>query len=649
MAPKTSPDRGSEPTLKRLARGPLPYIVIALAVLWVLASLTVRGPAPEKLTYTQFQQKLEAGEVKNVVIVESDQTVTGKLSDDRDYVAAYPADSQADMVKQIEAKGVPIDTHPPSSSFWGALLINLIPVVLIVGAFLWIMSQSQGGGGKVMQFGKSRHKTVGKDMPKTTFLDVAGVDEAIEELGEVKEYLESPAKFQAMGAKIPRGVLLVGPPGTGKTLLARAVAGEAGVPFFTISGSDFVEMFVGVGASRVRDLFEQAKAAAPAIVFIDEIDAVGRHRGAGLGGGHDEREQTLNQLLVEMDGFDQRSTVIIMAATNRPDILDPALLRPGRFDRQVIIDRPDLVGRKGILRVHSKGKPLDPSVDLDVIAKRTPGFTGADLANVINEGALLAARRNKQAVTNDELSEAIDRVMAGPERKTRVMSERERSMVAYHEAGHALVAYVLPNTDPVHKITVIPRGRALGYTLTLPEEDKFLMTREELTDELAMLLGGRVAEEIVVGDMTTGAQNDIERATKVARAMVTEYGMSDRMGPLALGTKQHEVFLGRDFSANPDYSPQVAYDIDSEIIRLIDQAHDEALEILNGHREHLDHIAEALLKHETIDKEQLITMLAGVEKRPQRDPNRGAGMAVARRSLDTRRRDNGPFTPGAVD
>jgi cell division protease FtsH len=444
-----------------------------------------------------------------------------------------------------------------------------------------------------------------------------------------------------MGAKIPRGVLLYGPPGTGKTLLARAVAGEAGVPFYSISGSDFVEMFVGVGAARVRDLFEQAKQNAPAIVFIDEIDAVGRHRGAGLGGGHDEREQTLNQLLVEMDGFDQRSAVILMAATNRPDILDPALLRPGRFDRHVVIDRPDLEGRKGILRVHARGKPLDPLVDLDVIARRTPGFTGADLSNVINEAALLAARRAKKAITMAELEEAIDRVIAGPERKTRIISDREKRVIAYHEGGHALAAYLLPNADPVHKITIVSRGQALGYTMTLPMEDKFLITRQEFIDELAMLLGGRVAEELVFGDITTGAQNDLERATKIARKMVTEFGMSDQLGPLTLGQKPEEVFLGRDFNAQPDYSDQVAFEIDSEIRRLIDEAHDEALDILTENRVHLDRIAQVLMERETIEKEELIELLDGLVKRPKRGS--GAGVAVARRSV---RPSSGTKPPG---
>jgi cell division protease FtsH len=459
----------------------------------------------------------------------------------------------------------------------------------------------------------------------------------------VKDYLQHPGKFQAMGAKIPRGVLLFGPPGTGKTLLARAVAGEAGVPFFSISGSDFVEMFVGVGAARVRDLFEQAKASAPAIVFVDEIDAVGRHRGAGLGGGHDEREQTLNQLLVEMDGFDQRSTVILMAATNRPDILDPALLRPGRFDRQVVVDRPDLEGRKAILRVHAKGKPLGPNVDLDVLARRTPGFTGADLSNAINEAALLAARRSKRGITMSEIEEAVDRVMAGPERKSRIMDERERRLIAHHEAGHALVAHVLPNTDEVHKITVIPRGRALGYTLTLPEQDRFLMTREQMRDELAMLMGGRVAEELTAGDVTTGAANDIERATKVARQMVTEYGMSDTIGPRTLGQKQGEVFLGRDLTAQPDYSDAVAFEIDQEVRLLIDEAHDVALEVLTEHRAKLDALSALLLERETLDREDVERFFADVERRSPRAPEvRGAGLAVSRQAT---RREEPPRDP----
>jgi cell division protease FtsH len=575
-----------------------------------------------------------------------DGKISGELSDGSTYEVAYVEGTQETLTAQLESEGVDVSADPQRGSALLGFLLQLIPVILIVGAFIFIMNQSQGGGGRVMQFGKARAKLVTKDQPKTSFQDVAGVDEAIEELQEVKEYLQNPAKFQAMGAKIPRGVLLFGPPGTGKTLLARAVAGEAGVPFYSISGSDFVEMFVGVGAARVRDLFEQAKQNAPAIVFIDEIDAVGRHRGAGLGGGHDEREQTLNQLLVEMDGFDQRTAVILMAATNRPDILDPALLRPGRFDRHVTIDRPDLEGRKSILRVHARGKPFEEGVDLDVVAKRTPGFTGADLSNVINEAALLAARWGKRAIGSKEIEEAIDRVMAGPERKSRVMSEREKRVIAYHEGGHALAAHVLPNTDPVHKISVIPRGRALGYTLTLPEEDKFMMTREELADELAMLLGGRVAEELIVGDVTTGAANDIERATKVARQMVTEYGMSDIIGPLTLGQKQHEVFLGRDFQAQPDYSDQVAFEIDNEVRRLIDEAHDEALDILQEHRQKLDQLAAILIERETLEREEVEQFLADVPKRSPRDlAVRGAGLAISRRAIRT---GGQPPTPGTI-
>jgi len=602
-----------------------------------------REPAGQSLNFSGFQSLVSGDRVKTATFLEGDQKIKGLLSDGTAYEVAYPAAVQEKLTEDLQTKGVVVAVDPQKGSAILSFLFQLIPVVLIIGAFIWIMNQSQGaGGGRVMQFGKSRAKIVSKDQPKTSFTDVAGVDEAIEELQEVKEYLQNPAKFQAMGAKIPRGVLLFGPPGAGKTLLARAVAGEAGVPFYSISGSDFVEMFVGVGAARVRDLFEQAKTNAPAIVFIDEIDAVGRHRGAGLGGGHDEREQTLNQLLVEMDGFDQRTAVILMAATNRPDILDPALLRPGRFDRHVVIDRPDLEGRKGILRVHARGKPFDETVALDTVAKRTPGFTGADLANVINESALLAARWGKKAIGMPEVDEAIDRVMAGPERKSRIMSDREKRVIAYHESGHALAAHVLPNTDPVHKISVIARGRALGYTLTLPEEDKFLMTREELSDELAMLLGGRVAEELIVGDITTGAANDIERATKIARQMVTEYGMSDMIGPLTLGQKQHEVFLGRDFATQPDYSEQVAFEIDNEVRRMIDQAHDEALEILQENRSKLDQMAALLIERETIDKEEVERLLTDVPKRAQRDQAvRGAGLAVSRRAVRAQR-EQGP-------
>jgi cell division protease FtsH len=617
-----------------LLRGPLLYLVVVLAALWLFVSVSGRGPAPNDITFTQLEDLASQGDVQSATFLERDQIVRGELAGGESYQAEYPIEFQDELVDSLQEAGVDVKADPQKGSTVVSVLINILPFVLLFGIFLFIFHQGQGGGNRVLAFGKSKARQVTKDQPKTTFEDVAGVDEAIEELREVKEYLESPIKFQAMGAKIPKGVLLFGPPGTGKTLLARAVAGEAGVPFFSISGSDFVEMFVGVGAARVRDLFEQAKTNAPAIVFIDEIDAVGRHRGAGLGGGHDEREQTLNQLLVEMDGFDTKTGVILMAATNRPDILDPALLRPGRFDRHVVIDRPDLEGRRGILSVHARGKPLDPDVDIDVLARRTPGFTGADLANVLNEAALLAARGSKRTITMSELEEAIDRVMAGPERKTRLISDREKRIIAYHEAGHALVAHVLPNADPVHKISIIPRGRALGYTQTLPTEDKFLVTRTEMVDELAMLLGGRVAEEMVIGDITTGAQNDLERATKIARGMITEYGMSDTLGPLTLGQKQGEVFLGRDFAAHPDYSDQVAFEIDTEIRRLIDEAHDEALEILQKERTKLNQIAAALIERETIEKEDLVKLLEGLGKRAPRNGHReGTGIAVARRSV----------------
>ena len=619
-----------------------------LLFLLVLSFMNRSGSTTD-LKFSDFQQQLADGKVATAQILEGDQKVAGKLQDGSSYTTTYLAEYADELQAQLDKAGVPNSTDAQRPNQWISTFITvLLPVILIGGLLFWFMQRTQAGGGRVMQFGRSKHKVVNKDQPKTTFADVAGVDEAIEELEEIKDFLQDPSKFQAMGAKIPRGVLLFGPPGTGKTLLARAVAGEAGVPFFQISGSDFVEMFVGVGAARVRDLFEQAKASAPSIVFIDEIDAVGRQRGTGMGGGHDEREQTLNQLLVEMDGFDQRSTVILMAATNRPDILDPALLRPGRFDRQVVIDRPDLEGRKAILRVHAKGKPFDRTVDLDVLARRTPGFTGADLANAINESALLAARRNKEAITMLEVEEAVDRVMAGPERKTRVMDEQERRLIAYHEGGHALVAHVLPNTDEVHKITVIPRGRALGYTLTLPEQDKFLMTREQLRDELAMLMGGRVAEEIVAGDVTTGAGNDIERATKVARQMVTEYGMSDIIGPRTLGVKQGEVFLGRDWGSTPDYSDAVAFEIDSEVRQLIDEAHDVALDILTEHRAKLDALAKLLVDQETLDREEVLAFFSDV---PRRDPRpseiRGHSLAVNRRAMKaTKDRPSSPGTLG---
>jgi len=507
----------------------------------------------------------------------------------------------------------------PKPSLLGSLLMTLLPFALIILLFVFLMNQVQGGGGRgVMQFGKSKAKLVSKDMPKTTFSDVAGCDEAIEELGEIKEFLQEPAKFQAVGAKIPKGVLLYGPPGTGKTLLARAVAGEAGVPFYSISGSDFVEMFVGVGASRVRDLFEQAKENAPAIVFIDEIDAVGRHRGAGMGGGHDEREQTLNQLLVEMDGFDVRGGVILIAATNRPDVLDPALLRPGRFDRQIGVDAPDLLGRHKILQVHSRGKPMAPDIDLKGVGRRTPGFTGADLANVLNEAALLTARRNEKLISNDALDEAIDRVIAGPQRSSRLMSEKEKLITAYHEGGHALVAAALPGSDPVHKITILPRGRALGYTMVLPDEDKYSQTRSEMLDKLAYMMGGRAAEEMVFHDPTTGAGNDIEKATNLARAMVTQYGMTERLGAIKLGDSNSEPFLGRDMGHQRNYSEDVAAIIDQETKRLLAEAHQEAFDVLVENRDVLDSLVLALIDRETLDKAEVAEIFVPLRRRTDR-------------------------------
>ena len=500
-----------------------------------------------------------------------------------------------------------------------SFLFSFLPIIILIVVFLWLMNSMQGGGGRgVMQFAKSKAKLISKDMPKTTFADVAGCDEAIEELGEIKEFLQEPAKFQAVGAKIPKGVLLYGPPGTGKTLLARAVAGEAGVPFYSISGSDFVEMFVGVGASRVRDLFEQAKENAPAIVFIDEIDAVGRHRGAGMGGGHDEREQTLNQLLVEMDGFDVRGGVILIAATNRPDVLDPALLRPGRFDRQIAVDAPDLAGRHKILQVHSRGKPMAQDIDLLGVARRTPGFTGADLANVLNEAALLTARNNQKLIVNESLDEAIDRVIAGPQRRTRLMSEKEKLITAYHEGGHALVAAALPGNDPVHKVTILPRGRALGYTMVLPDEDKYSQTRSEMLDKLAYMLGGRAAEEMVFHDPTTGAGNDIEKATSVARAMVTQYGMTERLGAIKLGDGNSEPFMGRDFGHQRNYSEDVAGIVDEETKKLLATAHQEAFDILEENRDVLDALVLELLDKETLDKAQIARIFEALRMRPER-------------------------------
>ena len=606
--------------MNRIFRSAIFYLVLIVAVVWVFNLYRDTADRPQKLdTVNEFLAMVEEGEVKSAQFLNKDEKVVGELSSGEKYEVNLPRDTVDEYQQQVLDAKVDVSADPQQGSVWLSVLFQLLPILLIVGFFFFLMQQMQGGGNRVMSFGKSKARMVTKDTPKISFSDVAGLDEAIEELQEIKEYLEAPAKFQQMGAKIPKGVLLFGPPGTGKTLLARAVAGEAGVPFFSISGSDFVEMFVGVGASRVRDLFEQAKANAPSIVFMDEIDAVGRHRGAGLGGGHDEREQTLNQLLVEMDGFDVKGGVILIAATNRPDILDPALLRPGRFDRQIVVDRPDLNGRIGILKVHTRGKPLAKAIDIEVLARRTPGFTGADLANVVNEGALLAARFSKNEISMDELEEAIDRVLAGPQRRSRVISEREKKVIAYHEAGHALVSHALPNADPVHKVSIVSRGRALGYTLTLPTEDRFLVTRSEMIDELAMLLGGRVAEEIVFNEPTTGAQDDIQRCTAIAKQMVTQFGMSD-LGPLALGQTEGQPFLGRDFGHVKDYSDDVASKIDSEIYRLIEEAHDEAREIITRYRDKLDLMVERLLEKESLEKEEVSEIFAEVAKQSPDSP-----------------------------
>jgi cell division protease FtsH len=615
--------------LKRYFRGPFVAVLVMLLLFFIVFTYANRGTSYTQKDTSYVVQQIETHNVKSAVLTDKNQTIQIVTKNGQHYQANWVGNQGQQLATELQKPGnVPPDGYnvvvPSGNSVLG-LIIGFLPYVLIILFFFFLLNQMQGGGSRVMNFGKSKAKLITKDTPKTTFADVAGADEAIEELQEIKEFLQAPGKFQAIGAKIPKGVLLYGPPGTGKTLLARAVAGEAGVPFYSISGSDFVEMFVGVGASRVRDLFEQAKTNAPAIVFVDEIDAVGRHRGAGFGGGHDEREQTLNQLLVELDGFDVKGGVIVIAATNRPDILDPALLRPGRFDRQIVVAQPDLTGRKGILRVHARGKPFAPDVDLDVIARRTAGFTGADLANVINEGALLTARHNGTQISMASLEESIDRVMAGPERKSVLLSERERKLIAYHEGGHALVGHALPNADPVHKITIIPRGRALGYTASAPQEDKFLVTRSEMMDQLAMLLGGRTAEELVFHEPTTGAANDIEKASSIARGMVTEYGMSERLGARKFGTGDGEPFLGREMSHTRDYSEEIASTIDEEVRRLIESAHDEAWEILVQYREVLDDLVLNLIDKETLSREEVLRIFAPIKTRPSRGSYTGYG------------------------
>src|SRR6266700_6004417 len=618
--------------LKRIFRGWMLAILLVFVLLIVVLKFVGSGQTYTQAPTSQVVKLVETGQIKSAILNDNTQIIQIVTKRGQALEATWVGNQgQAltlSMDNQVKRGVLPPNVYKannPQSNSLLSVLLGWLPFIVIFLLFFVFMNQMQGGGSRVMNFGKSRAKLITKDTPKTTFADVAGADEAIEELEEIKEFLQTPAKFQAIGAKIPKGVLLYGPPGTGKTLLARAVAGEAGVPFYSISGSDFVEMFVGVGASRVRDLFEQAKANAPAIVFVDEIDAVGRHRGAGFGGGHDEREQTLNQLLVELDGFDTKGGVIVIAATNRPDILDPALLRPGRFDRQIVVAQPYLVGRKGILRVHARGKPMGPDVDLDMIARRTPGFTGADLANVINEGALLTARGNETQITMYSLEEAIDRVTAGPKRKSVLLSEKERKIIAYHEGGHALVGHAMPHADPVHKITIIPRGRALGYTASAPSEDKFLVSRAEMMDQLAMLLGGRTAEELVFHEPTTGAANDIEKASQIARGMVTEYGMSERLGARKFGTGDSEPFLGREMSHSRDYSEEIASAIDDEVRRLIEVSHDEAWDVLVQYRDVLDTLVLHLMEHETLSRTQVLEIFAPVQKRPTRGSYTGYG------------------------
>ncbi|MGI5866488.1 MAG: ATP-dependent zinc metalloprotease FtsH [Syntrophaceticus schinkii] len=590
------------------------YLILLVVIAMGLKMTMPQETKPAEWTYSNFMEYVADGKIDKVTLQsvnDENYQIKGETKKGEKFTLFAPASDQG-LHNILKEKNVTVDYKPSEGPpWWAGLLSTLLPVLLIAGFLFFMLQQTQGSGNRVMQFGKNRAKMLDPEKQKVTFKDVAGVDEAKEELGEVVEFLKEPKCYIDIGAKIPKGVLLYGPPGTGKTLLAKAVAGEAGVPFFSISGSDFVEMFVGVGASRVRDLFEQAKKNSPCIVFVDEIDAVGRHRGAGLGGGHDEREQTLNQLLVEMDGFDANEGIIILAATNRPDILDPALLRPGRFDRQVVVDSPDLDGRKEIIKVHARGKKLEDDIDLDVLARRTPGFTGADLANMVNEGALLAARRGKKKIGMKELEDAIERVIAGPEKKSRVMSDKEKRLVAYHEAGHAVVGSLLPNTDPVHKISIIPRGRAGGYTLMLPTEDRHYLTRSHLLDEITTLLGGRVSEDIVLKDISTGAQNDLERATTLVRKMITEYGMSEELGPLTFGRPQEQIFLGRDISRDRNYSEEVAFSIDKEARRIVEQCYQKAKQILedNIHKLHL--VATTLMEQETIEADEFEALMQG--------------------------------------
>ena len=590
------------------------YVVLGLLIFFGVQQYNENTNAPEQVSFSEFKSLIGENAVAEAIIKEQSNTVHFKVTGKSEvFNTEYPEGFEGEVFQLLVDADIELSTDTEPAGFQD-YFIAFLPWLFLAGFMFYMFSQVRTNGNQIMQFGKSKAKEMDEETPKVTFKDVAGAEEAKEELEEIKEFLKSPEKFNNLGAKIPKGVLLVGPPGTGKTLLARAVAGESNVPFYSISGSDFVEMFVGVGASRVRDLFKKAKESSPAIIFIDEIDAVGRMRGAGLGGGHDEREQTLNQLLVEMDGFESNQGVILMAATNRPDVLDPALLRPGRFDRQVIVDRPDLDGRTQILKVHSKDKPLVKTIDLKTIAKQTPGFTGADLANLLNESALLAARKNKKTISNTDIENSIDRVLAGPEKKSRLMSEEEKKIIAYHETGHALVGWALPNADPIHKVTIIPRGRALGYTQALPESEKYLSSKAELKDRLAMLMGGRVAEEIVFKDPTTGASNDIEKATDIARRMVMEFGMSDKLGPMLFGKGSNEVFLGRDYGRQQDYSDEVASSIDDEVKILLNDAHITAGKILKKFKKQMDAMVDILMEKETIDREEVAKVFKSIKK-----------------------------------
>ena len=629
-------------------------LIMVLLVVFVVFRMTSPADESKKPTFGDFTTQLADGKVNKVVMNTRDNALEVTLGNDvpkaeRTYKTGYPPEFATQLTEDIQKQAakqnnLAFDVKPSNGNALTSLATLFLPILLLLAFWFFIFSRLQGGGGsRVMSFGKSRARRMSADTPKITFKDVAGVEEAVEELQEVKEFLEDPRRFQALGARIPKGVLLFGPPGTGKTLLARAIAGEAGVPFFSISGSDFVEMFVGVGASRVRDLFEQAKQNSPCIIFMDEIDAVGRHRGAGMGGGHDEREQTLNQLLVEMDGFETKDNVILIAATNRPDVLDPALLRPGRFDRQVTVDRPDRKGRIQILKVHTRGKPMEPSIDLEKLAGQTPGFTGADLANLINEAALLAARDGKKAIGESQLEEGIMRVIAGPEKKSRLMSDKERLITAYHEMGHALVGHYLPNCDPVHKISIINRGQALGYTISMPSEDKFLTSRSELTDTMAMTLGGRAAEEIIFGEITTGASNDLEKVTGTAKQMVMRFGMSEKLGPRVFGHDHGQPFLGREFSSEPDYSDEIASEIDAELRRLVENAHQTAHRVLEEHREKLDRISKILIRQETIESDQFLRLLDGEAEEdvfkapePEEKPSEPTGRPLPERPVPGR-------------